>query len=77
MKVTEMTKQHLVNRIAFFERKLADAPGEQHYMGNSVYAEDAVEQENRHNEILTEKIIGHIKYMKRKLREVKKIENEN
>jgi len=68
MKVTEMTKQHLVNRISFFERKLANAPGEQHYMGNSIYAEDAVESENIHNKIFTEKIVGHIKYMKRILK---------
>ena len=68
-----MTKQHLVNRIAFFERKLANRPSEFVYIGDSVYAEDCVEMENSHNEAMAEDIKGHIKYMKRilKIKEVK------
>ncbi len=64
MKVTQMTKEHLRNRINFFERKLKERPEEQYYMGDSDYAEQAVEQENRLNEELAEKITAHIKYMK-------------
>ena len=71
MLITKITNQHLINRIAFFERMLADNPGEQFYMGESEYAEDAVEQENRHNETLSKKIKGHIAYMKSELRKRK------
>ena len=68
MKITKITKQHLINRIAYFERMLANNPGEQYYMGNSDAAEDAVECENMHNEMLAEKIKGHIRYMKKELK---------
>ena len=68
MTITKITNQHLINRIAYFEKMLNNAPGEQFYMGNSKYAEDAVEQENKHNEMLAEKIKGHIAYMKSELR---------
>ena len=76
MKVTEMTQRHLINRIAYFERMLANNPGEQYYMGNSDAAEDAVECENMHNEALAEKIKGHIKYMEKELKR-RIIYNEN
>lgn len=65
MKVTEMTDQHLINRIKFFERKLLEKPEEAIYMGDSDYASDAVDQENRHNDEMAEKIQAHIEYMKK------------
>ena len=60
----KITNQHLINRLRYFRRMLADNPGEQYYMGNSEYAEDAVECENMHNEILAEEIKEHIEELK-------------
>jgi len=65
VKITQITDEHLLNRIRFFEKKLKEAPAPSIYMGNSDYAEDAVEQENRYNESITEVIKSHITYMKR------------
>ena len=62
-----MTKEHLENRIAFFETKLKNKPPEQCYIGDSDYAEDAVDQENRNNERIARDIIKHIKKMKKEL----------
>jgi len=67
IKIKQMTKEHLENRIAFFERKLKNKPPEQHYIGDSDYAEDAVNQENRNNERMAKDIIKHIKKMKKEL----------
>jgi len=53
--------QHAKNRKAYLERLLADSPMEQVYMGDSIYAEQAVEQENRHNQRLAERIEEEIK----------------
>lgn len=64
MKITEMTDQHLLNRIKFFERKLNEKPEHASYMGDSEYASDSVDQENKHNEWVAEQIEAHIKYMK-------------
>lgn len=68
MKITQITNQHLTNRIAYFKRKLAKAPSEQCYIGESDYAESAVEQENTHNNLLAQKIESHINYMKKEAR---------
>ena len=67
MEIVKMTNQHLVNRIAYFERKLANRPSEMVYVGDSVYAEDAVDAENAHNEALAEDIKMHIDEMKEEL----------
>jgi len=55
------SKQHAANRKAYLQRFLSKRPPEQVYMGDSDYAEDAVEQENRHNEYLAEMIEEEIK----------------
>ena len=70
----KISNQHLTNRIKYFERKLLNMPGEEIYVGDSVYAEDAVEAENTHNKCLAENIKKHIFEMKKELkeREVKK-----
>lgn len=65
MKVVEMTDQHLLNRIKYFERFLVTKPAEQVYIGESDIAESWVEQENRFNDSLESKIKNHIAYMKR------------
>ena len=60
----KITDQHLINRIKYFERMLANRPSEMIYMGDSEYAEDCVEMENAHNEELAENIEAHIWEMK-------------
>lgn len=64
MKITQITNQHLINRIKYFENFLATKPSENIYVGESYYAEQAAEQENRNNDYLAERILNHIKYMK-------------
>jgi len=51
-----MTDKHLLNRIKFFQRLLSEKPEEQHYMGESDFAEDCVNQENIQNEMIAESI---------------------
>lgn len=63
-RITKITDQHLLNRIAYFERMLSEYPGYQAYMGDSEYAEQAVEEENRQNEELYKQVEAHIKYLK-------------
>ena len=65
--LTKLTDSHLTNRLKYFERMLADNPGEQYYMGTSDAAEDAVECENTHNEILAEEITEHIEELKEEI----------
>jgi hypothetical protein len=48
--IKDMSESHLKNSIAMLRRILANDPGEQYYMGDSVYAEEAVAMENAHNE---------------------------
>ena len=67
MDLNKLTDSHLANRLKYFERMLADNPGEQYYMGDSDAAEDAVESENNHNEILAEEITEHIEELKEEL----------
>lgn len=71
IKLSEMGDNHLINRIKFMKRMLADRPSEFIYMGDSVYAEDAVEQENIHNEYLAEKITAHIKLLEKEAKKRK------
>ncbi len=53
--------QHAINRKKYLEKMLFQRPDEQIYTGESYYAESAVEQENRHNELLAERIKKEIK----------------
>lgn len=52
LRLSEMSESHIRNCIAMLERTLEKDPGEQVYMGDSDYAADAVESENRHNDVL-------------------------
>ena len=65
MKITQITGKHLLNRIDYFERVLAEKPPYYAYVGDSEYAEQSVESENAHNDEMAEAIEKHIKYMKR------------
>lgn len=65
MRLSKITNGHLINRIKYFKNKLNDMPREFIYMGDSVYAEGAVEAENAHNEALAEDIKIHIKEMEK------------
>lgn len=67
----KISNQHLINRIKYFERKLANRPSEMVYIGDSVYAEDCVDMENAHNEALAENIKTHILQMKEEAKERK------
>ena len=53
--------QHAINRKRYLERILSTRPDEQYYSGDSDYANDAVESENRHNEMMAESIKEEIK----------------
>jgi len=75
LRLTKISDIHLLNRINYFKRKLAHMPSEAVYVGDSVYAEDAVDRENTHNEVLAINIRAHIKEMEheakaRKLMEI-------
>jgi len=65
MKITQISNQHLLNRIVYVKRFVESYPGPETYMGNSDYAEDAVESENSHNEELLRQAIAHVKYMEK------------
>jgi len=65
--LTKITDTHLYNRLKYFERMLANRPSEQCYVGDSDYAEDAVEAENAHNEDLAEDIEVHIMDLKEEI----------
>lgn len=67
MKIRDMETSHIQNCIRMLERKLTSRPVEQVYIGDSDYAEDAVESENRHNEWLTELFSEKIKQFKHEL----------
>lgn len=69
MKLREMTNHHIVNAIRYWKRELECQPQEAYYMGDSEYAESAVECENRHNRELAENISNLIK---RLVKEAKK-----
>ncbi len=56
MDIKEMTDSHLLNAIAYTKRHLAKDPGEGYYMGDSIYAEDAVRLENEHNDRVRESL---------------------
>lgn len=54
--VSDMEISHMKNCIKMFEKKLKEDPGEQVYMGDSDFAADAVDSENRLNEETRENI---------------------
>ena len=76
MKLSKISDTHLLNRINYFKQKLARMPSEAVYIGDSVYAEDAVDRENAHNEALAINIREHIKEMKREAKARRLIEIE-
>lgn len=49
IKLTDMTDSHLDSTIKMIGRQIDSYPGDQVYMGDSEYADDAVESENRIN----------------------------
>ena len=67
----KINDRHLINRIKYFEKKLANRPSEAIYIGDSVYAEDAVEAENSHNEAMAEGVKEHIDQMKKEAKKRK------
>lgn len=76
IKLSEIENNHLINRINYFKRMLANSPGEYTYTGNSEYAEDAVECENAHNRRLEEDITLHIRMMEKEVKKRKLIIKE-
>lgn len=52
IKIKDMDDDHIRNCIKLIDKIISTYPGEQVYMGDSEYAEMAVEQENAHNEWL-------------------------
>lgn len=68
IKLSKIGDSHLINRIKYFKRKLTNMPTEAIYIGDSVYAEDAVEAENAYNEALAEGITLHIREMEKELK---------
>lgn len=67
----KITEIHLINRRNYFKKMLANRPNEMMYAGDSVYAEDAVDAENAHNEGLAEDIKTHIWELEEELKERK------
>jgi hypothetical protein len=67
MKITEMSKQHLINRIAYFQRLLKQKPEPNVYIGDNDNSEQAVESENLINDEIERKIKNHIRYLKQVL----------
>lgn len=68
MRIVDMTDQHLINAKKYWERILDNAPDEQYYMGESEYAEQAVENENRHNEDIVILIDNRIRKINREIK---------
>lgn len=66
--LTKFTDLHLSNRLKYFRKKLANMPVEAIYIGDSVYAEDAVNSENAHNEALAEDIKIHMGDIKEEIK---------
>jgi len=68
LKVREMETSHIENCIKMLKRALDTQPEPAVYMGDSDYASDAVDQENRHNENLAEELKSNIDSFKRELK---------
>ncbi len=71
IKLSEIGDNHLINRIKYFKRMLENRPSEAIYMGDSVYAEDAVEAENNRNEMMAEGITKHLGLMEKEAKKRK------
>ncbi len=68
LKIREMTESHILNCIKMLERLLATKPEPSVYMGDSEYAEQAVELENQANDDKAEIIQSRINSFKRELK---------
>ena len=66
--VENMTNKHLDNAIKYLEKMQVNDPGEFCYMGNSDAAEDAVDCENSHNEIVREEISSALNILQKEQR---------
>jgi len=66
-----MTILHIKNRIKYLKLFLESMPDEQYYMGESDYAEQAVDSENAHNMLLQKEIETEIKRLEKKLKKFK------
>ena len=56
IKISKMEDSHLENTIKMLRRKIRELPPDSYYIGNSYYAEDAVEAENRAKELYEEEL---------------------
>lgn len=68
MRIVDMTDQHLVNAKAYWERRLADRPAEQFYMGDGDVGESWVQQENEANEDIAILITNRLKKINREIK---------
>ena len=65
--IRSMSDSHLQNAIGMLERVIASYPGVQVYVGDSEFAESAVEQENRDNRLLLTQRTAALQLMKKEL----------
>jgi hypothetical protein len=72
-KIKEMTDKHIINAISYWEKILVNKPDFEYYSGDSFYAEQAVDQENRYNEMLAEQISEYIIKLKKEAKKRKLI----
>jgi len=68
LKPSEMETSHILNCINMLNKFLSTKPERMEYGGESEHALDAVEQENRHNEIIKEEVMSCVKSFKRELK---------
>ncbi len=74
IKLIDMTDQHLENTIKMVGRQIDSYPGEQSYMGDSDFGEDAVESENRINADRLERLMkAHVSLSREKSRRLPKL----
>lgn len=67
MLLSEMTESHIRNCIAMLRRELTKKPDTSVYVGDSEYAEQAVESENRINNEIAEQLVESINELNREL----------
>lgn len=68
LNIRDMQTSHIRNCIRMLERQLSQRPAYMPYMGDSDYADDWVESEERHNEQLAEDIQESMQHFERELR---------